>query len=104
MFCFGMKPNTDGSCHLQEEDTGLTLWMLFQNVRHFSYSRISDGVYGEVGVIQGCLLRAPAYLLMAMAMMTGSQPEYNTSLVAGLLRASTTQTGSRATKKAHTRG
>lgn len=47
---------------------------------------------------------ARAYLLMAMAMMTGSQPEYSTSLVAGLRRASTTQTGSRATKKAHTRG
>lgn len=45
-----------------------------------------------------------AYLLMAMAMMTGSQPEYSTSLVAGLRRASITQTGSRATKKAHTRG
>lgn len=53
---------------------------------------------------RGCVLRAGAYLLMAMAMMTGSQPEYNTSLVAGLRRASTTQTGSRATKKAHTRG
>lgn len=61
-------------------------------------------VYGEVGVVQERLLRLPAYLLMAMAMMTGSQPEYNTSFVAGLLRASTTQTGSRATKKAHTRG
>ena len=30
---------------------------------------------------------------MAMAMMTGSQPEYSTSLVAGLRRASITQTG-----------
>lgn len=49
-------------------------------------------------------LYGTAYLLMAMAMMTGSQPEYSTSLVAGLLRASTTQTGSNATKKAHTRG
>lgn len=55
-------------------------------------------------MVQEQVLRAPAYLLMAMAIMTGSQPEYNTSLVAGLLRASTTQTGRRATKKAHTSG
>lgn len=78
--------------------------MHFQYVLHFSCSGISDGVYSEVGGAQGCTLGAPAYLLMAMAMMTGSQPEYNTSRVAGLLRASMTQIGSRATKKAHTRG
>ena len=52
----------------------------------------------------GDVPEAGSYLLMAMAMMTGSQPEYSTSLVDGLRRASTTQTGSRATKKAHTRG
>lgn len=64
--------------------------------------------FSPLGVHMGSGLRwelyGTAYLLMAMAMMTGSQPEYSTSLVAGLLRASTTQTGSNATKKAHTRG
>lgn len=45
-----------------------------------------------------------AHLLMAMAMMTGSQPEYSTSLVAEFLLAMMIQMGSRDRKKAHTKG
>lgn len=41
---------------------------------------------------------------MAMAMMTGSQPEYSTSRVAEFLLAMTIQMGSREMKKAHTKG
>lgn len=47
--------------------------------------------------------RAP-YLLIAIAMMTGSQPEYSTSRVAAFFLAMMIQMGSRAMKKAHTRG
>lgn len=45
-----------------------------------------------------------SYLLIAIAMMTGSQPEYSTSRVAAFFLAMMNQMGSRATKKAHTRG
>lgn len=44
------------------------------------------------------------YLLMAMAMMTGSQPEYRSSLVDGILLAISTHRGHNATNTAHTSG
>lgn len=65
---------------------------------------LGSGPHFLLPELGGRRVGAWAYLLMAMAMMTGSQPEYSTSLVAGLRRASITQTGSRATKKTHTSG
>lgn len=44
------------------------------------------------------------YLLIAMAMMTGSQPEYSSSRVDGILLAISTHRGHRATNTAHTSG
>lgn len=41
---------------------------------------------------------------MAMAMMTGSQPEYSTSLVDGIFLAISTHRGHMATNTAHTSG
>lgn len=44
------------------------------------------------------------YLLMAMAMMTGSQPEYSSSLVDGIFLAISTHRGHMATNTEHTSG
>lgn len=61
----------------------------------------------SAGVTQGERLlwgQGQPHLLMAMAMMTGSQPEYSTSRVAEFLLAMMIQMGSREMKKVHTKG
>lgn len=47
---------------------------------------------------------SPAHLLIVMAKITGCQPDFRTSLIAGERRAITTHAGIRSTKRPHTMG
>lgn len=63
----------------------------------------SVGCY-RCSTVLTCLEPGSTHLLMAMAEMTGCQPDFRTSLTGGERWATTTHTGMRTTKKPHSTG